>query len=368
MKKIKAKDPIGQHIIFAPGPTMTPDWVWNAITTSHLHHNMSSYRDLVVELNQRMSALFGVKEGTMVFLSGSGSDMMERSLAGFVGTATRVSVINTGYFADRWHTMAKKYSHAVTELLYERGTTYSLEELKKSFLSSPPDVVLMQATDTGTGIRNDPRPVAQLLRRVAPNSLFIVDAVLEAGISPIKMDHDGIDILVGSTQKAFMLPPGLGFIIMKRRALNKLTLSQKSFVLDLADEVSFAQRAAMRYTPPVSHLAGLRAVLRHIEKKGEAQWYQECHDRAMKERAFFGTQGFTLFTKDAASNGLSVLTMPEGKNAIALAANLEKNHHLFIAAGLGKETDSVIRIAHFAGIQEKDWSKLHGAMKKIFRS
>lgn len=366
MKKIKTVALSERNIIFAPGPTMTPDWVWKAMQSCTLHHRMESYRDLVRELNTRMSALFGVKDGVILFLSGSGSDMMERSLSVFARPSTKVLLINSGYFADRWYMMANRYSRHVRQLMCPWGSTFTPAEIKKECADHAPDLVLMQATDTSTGVYNNPRTASRAVRASTPDALFAVDAVLEGGISPIKMDRDGIDILTGSTQKAFMLPPGLGFVILGRYALKKLRPCNTSWVLDVADEISFAKQTDSRYTPPISHMTGLRAVLQHIENVGENEWYRQYAERAARERAFFSSLGFTNFAKSP-SNGLSVFLMPQEKGAIELCNRLERDHRIIIAPGLGKDADRIIRMAHFAGIREKDWQRLHTVIKKILR-
>lgn len=364
MKKIKTVALSERNIIFAPGPTMTPDWVWKAMQSCTLHHRMESYRNLVRDLNARMSAFFGVKNGVILFLSGSGSDMMERSLSGFAKPATHVLLINSGYFADRWYMMANKYSHHVRQLVCPWGSSFIPAEIKKECADHTPDLVLMQATDTSTGVYNNPRTASRAVRASTPDALFAVDAVLEGGISPIKMDRDGIDILIGSTQKAFTLPPGLGFVILGRHALKKLRTCNTSWILDVADEISFAKRTDSRYTPPISHMAGLRAVLQHIENLDEDAWHHQYVERAATERAFFSSLGFTNFAKSP-SNGLSVFLMPQEKGAVEFCNRLERDHRIIIAPGLGKDTDRVIRIAHFSGIREKDWQQFHAIIKKI---
>ena len=368
MEKIKTKKryQYQSDVLLAPGPTMTPDWVWNAMRSSPIHHRTKAYRALAQELAERMRILFDAKESIVLFLSGAGTDMMERAVASITEAKTRISIINTGFFSDRWNTIAHRYSRHVSPCIAPWGQTYSLPDVKKNFSSHMPDLVLMQATETSTGVKNDPLPVSRALRAVSPHALFAVDAVLEAGVSPLNMDKNGIDIIFGASQKALMLPPGLGFIIFGKRALQKIKPSQTSFVFDVSDEILFAKNTSSRYTPPMSHMAGLRAVLRFImEDMGEETWYRGHTQRAQREREFFASLGFGMFPH-VASSGMSVLTMPERKGSVAFSDHMEETEHFVISPGLGKEADTVIRIAHFAGISERDWKRFHTITKKMF--
>ena len=49
--------------------------------------------------------------------------------------------------------------------------------------------------------------------------MLIVDGITSVGVFEQKMDEWGIDALVTGSQKALMLPPGLGMIALSQRAL-----------------------------------------------------------------------------------------------------------------------------------------------------
>ena len=50
------------------------------------------------------------------------------------------------------------------------------------------------------------------------DALFIVDAITGLGTMPVKIDEWGIDIVVGGSQKSFMIPPGLASLSVSVRA------------------------------------------------------------------------------------------------------------------------------------------------------
>ena len=68
----------------------------------------------------------------------------------------------------------------------------------------------MQATETSTGARHDVKAIASLLK--GTDTLLVVDAITGLGTTHFDVDNWGIDILIGGSQKAVMIPPGLAYL------------------------------------------------------------------------------------------------------------------------------------------------------------
>ena len=43
-------------------------------------------------------------------------------------------------------------------------------------------------------------------------AIFVVDAITGLGTMPLDIDGWGLDVVIGGSQKAFMIPPGLAFM------------------------------------------------------------------------------------------------------------------------------------------------------------
>ena len=84
------------------------------------------------------------------------------------------------------------------------------------------------------------------------------------------MDAWGIDCLVTGSQKALMLPPGLGFVGLGPRALKRLeeVKAQGCYNLDLRRWLKSWQKNDVPFTPPVSLIRGQRVALELIEAEG----------------------------------------------------------------------------------------------------
>ncbi|QQG45734.1 MAG: alanine--glyoxylate aminotransferase family protein [Candidatus Sungiibacteriota bacterium] len=358
-------------IRFTPGPTETPNWVYRAMQDHSMHHFSKEYQKCAEEVREKLRKLFGAPNAEVLFFSAAGSNMMEAVLTNFLERINDVvGVINTGSFADRWRTMATQHNAEIFEYKKLWGLTYSYSDLELllDVLAARPKLLLAQAADTSTGIRNDLKILGRLARARSPATLFAVDAVLEGGISKIKMDEDDIDILIGASQKAFALPPGLAYILLNPRArkvLMEKPLGFPAWPFNFQQELKFLKECGRpRFTPPIDHVAGLNAVLDYILER-ESNWYLQHKLRAATLRRELVQLGFALFTADTPTNGLSVLSVPGDQNSQEIAAQVLREGYL-IAQGLGPIENSTIRIAHFEGTREYDEGLLT-AFRKILR-
>src|SRR5947209_15544538 len=103
---------------------------------------------------------------------------------------------------------AKPCSGNVGVLIISYSTTFSLDEIRARVA---PDVraVFVQATESSTGARHDVQGIAKLVRATGDETLLIVDAITGLGTTHLDIDDWGIDVIIGGSQKALMIPPGL---------------------------------------------------------------------------------------------------------------------------------------------------------------
>ena len=87
---------------------------------------------------------------------------------------------------------------------------------------------MIQASETSTTVLH---PVKEIAKLTQNGPLFLVDGVTAVGVVPLPLDEWGIDVLVTGSQKALMLPPGLGFIALSDRAWEKTKTGQTAALL-----------------------------------------------------------------------------------------------------------------------------------------
>src|SRR5882672_2229821 len=79
--------------------------------------------------------------------------------------------------------------------------------------------VFVQASESSTGAAHDVRAMGEAVKRT--EALFVVDAITGLGTMPLDIDGWGLDIVIGGSQKAFMVPPGLAFLSISAKAWGK---------------------------------------------------------------------------------------------------------------------------------------------------
>ena len=76
--------------------------------------------------------------------------------------------------------------------------------------------VFVQASETSTGAQHDVKAMGGIVKKT--DALFVVDAITGIGTMPLDIDGWGLDVLIGGSQKAFMIPPGLAFVSVSAKA------------------------------------------------------------------------------------------------------------------------------------------------------
>ena len=141
------------------------------------------------------------------------------------------------------------------------GQTFSLDQVKAA-LRIETRVVFMQATETSTGVRHCVPAVAKLLKDHGSEALLVVDAITGLGTTHLDMDAWGVDVLIGGSQKAVMIPPGLSYLAIGPRAWERMEPAYNPrYYFDLRKERKNARAGESAYTPAVALIAALGAAL-----------------------------------------------------------------------------------------------------------
>ncbi len=74
--------------------------------------------------------------------------------------------------------------------------------------------------DTSTGVLSQIKDLSDLIRRVSPDTLLVVDGVCSVGGEEIHFDDMSIDVCLTASQKAIGCPPGLSILMVSEKAMN----------------------------------------------------------------------------------------------------------------------------------------------------
>jgi len=265
--------------LFTPGPTPLLPAAQFAMAAADVHHRTPEFRALYSKVLEQMKAFIGTSND-VILLTCSGTGAMEASISNLTSPDEEVLVLSAGKFGERWTAIAKAFKCNVTTISKPYGQTFTLDEIKAQ-LKPTTRVLYMQATETSTGARHDVQGVAKLLAGM--DTLLVVDGITGLGTTALDVDDWGIDVLIGGSQKALMIPPGLAYLSVSDRAWKRMESSrQPKYYFDLPKErkaaakgeASFcrADRRARR-SPRPSCCAGWRRFV-----QGARLADRECRD------------------------------------------------------------------------------------------
>lgn len=89
----------------------------------------------------------------------------------------------------------------MTQLKAPVGGRPSLDEIEAALNKDKFKVITFTHVDTSTGVLADAKAIGELVKRVSPETLVILDGVCSVASEEIQFDAWGIDVVVGASQK-----------------------------------------------------------------------------------------------------------------------------------------------------------------------
>src|SRR5260370_10778098 len=303
---------------------------------------------------------------------------MEASVSTLPPPGDRVLVPTAGKFGERWASLVKSFGcHAdVVEVPY--GQTFTLDQIKAA-LKPEIRAVFVQATETSTGVRHDVEAIANLLKQQNSEALLIVDGITGLGTTALDMDAWGIDALIGGSQKAVMMPPGLSYLAISPRAWDRMESARNPrYYFDLRKERKNAAKGESAYTPPVALIAALGAALDYIAgqatttenpkgnlAEGRAKLVDNAETCAAMTRAAATALGFKLFApKGAEAAPATAILAPEVTDSGTLVKGLKSQFAAIVTDGQGEMKGQLFRIAHLVFFDYMDTIAIIGALEQ----
>jgi aspartate aminotransferase-like enzyme len=333
-----------KQYLLAPGPTPIPNEVALAMAETMIHHRTPQFAKIFSEVREGLKEVFGTKNDVLI-LASSGTGAMEAAVSNLFSPGEKVLVVNGGKFGERWLEISKAFGLVPVDLKVEWGKPVKLEAIEQSLKAHPDtQAILVQASETSTTTWH---PVQEIAKLTKNGPLLIVDGVTAVGVKRVAMDEWGVDAFVTGSQKAMMLPPGLGFIALSERAWARTAQAKlPKFYFNLNLERKNQQKGSAAFTPAVSLIFGLRAALELMRKEGLDRVYAR-HDRMGRAtRAAATALGLKLLAPESPSPAATGIWMPDGVNADKLLDYFRDRMQITFAEGQDQLRGKVIRIAH----------------------
>ena len=355
--------------LYTPGPTPLLPAAQFAMAAADIHHRTPEFRALFQKVLAQLKVFVGTRNDVLL-LSSSGTGAMEASVSNLTSPGDRVLVLTAGKFGERWVDLAKAFGCEVDVLKVPYGETVDLAEVRKA-IKPEHRAVYLQSTETSTAVRHDVEAIAKLVK--ATEALLVVDGITGLGTTHFDVDGWGIDILIGGSQKAVMIPPGLAYLSVSDKAWAAMEKAKSPrYYFDLRKERKNAAKGESAYTPAVALIAGLGAALDYIAgqaggdlEKGRIALIDNAQVNAAATRAGLVELGFTLFAPTAPAAAATAVAVPEGMNSGDVVKALKAKFALVTANGQGEMQGKIFRVAHLGFFDYLDTIAFLGAMEHI---
>jgi aspartate aminotransferase-like enzyme len=333
-----------------------------------MHHRTAEFREIFSRTLADLKTFVGTNNDVLI-LASSGTGAMEAAISNLTSPGEKVVILSAGKFGERWRDLAKAFNLNVEFVSRPYGQTFDLREVKSKLDGAR--VLYMQATETSTGARHDVEAVAALLK--GTDTLLVVDGITGLGTTHLEVDNWGIDILIGGSQKAVMIPPGLAYLSVSERAWQRMeTAKQPRFYFDLRKERKSQTKGESAFTPAVALICGLAAALDFIRKAGNGNLadgrdslIHNAETSAAMVRAGVQALGLGLFAPTCPAAAVTAVLAPKGVDSSAIVKEFRERFAMVLANGQGEMKGQLFRIAHLGYYDYLDAIGVIGALEHV---
>ncbi len=355
--------------LFTPGPTPLLPAAQFAMAAADLHHRTPEFRALYARVLKQLQAFIGTRNDVLV-LASSGTGAMEAAVSNLTSPHQHVVVLSAGKFGERWISLAQAFGCEVETVTAPYGESFELDMLR-NHIKPGVRTVFVQATESSTGVRHCIPAIAQLARQC--NALLVVDAITGFGTTQFDVDGDGVDVILGGSQKALMIPPGLAYLAVSERAWQSMENSrQPRYYFDLRKERKNASKGESSYTPAVALIAALGAALDHIAAQaggdvaaGRRLLVANAELCAAMTRAAVAALGLELFAPVAPAAALTAVKAPPSMTSTDVVQQCKAQFGAVLADGQGDMKGQLFRIAHIGYFDPLDTLAVIGALEQV---
>ncbi|RKY40001.1 MAG: aminotransferase [Candidatus Omnitrophota bacterium] len=342
---------IKKRYLLTPGPTPIPPEVNLLMAEPILHHRSPQFQEILRKVLEGIKRVLKTKNDVLIFAS-SGTGAMEAVVANLVSPQEKVIVIRGGKFGERWAEICATYGAKVIPIDVPWGKAVEAEEVERS-LDTTDSVKAVFATlcETSTGTVTDIRRLAETTRK--KEVLLVVDAISGLCADNLETDNWGVDVVVAGSQKGLMLPPGLAFVSMSKKAWALSKHTSSSYYFDFKKYQHLLSKPDTPFTPPISLIIGLERALSLIEEEGLENVLSRHRYLANAVREGIKAMGLELFST-CPSNALTAVISPSGISSTELIRIMRDKFGIWIANGQGKMKGKIFRIAHLGYMDRFD--------------
>ena len=329
--------------LMTPGPVEVPRRVLEASARPVISHRCGEFRGLLRRVVEGLEEVFGVADGFVAVMAGSGTTAVDAMLWSFVGPGDRVLLVSHGLFGERIR-LSLEARGAVVDVVGPEvpGGVVDPDDVAARLEGGGFSAVVLVHNETSMGVRYP------WISRVAEKAheegcLVLVDVVSSLAGDWFSLEGMGVDAAAGCSHKAIAAPPGAGFVAVSGDAVRRLrddaplSISLKRYV------EKYVAAGETPFTPPVTILYAVEAALERILGEYTLEGYIDLHRRRAERLYARMPPGFqkVALTGETASRTVPAFWTPVKASRVVEKA-LERG--IRIATGVGRYREAMVRI------------------------
>ena len=348
----------GKHFLQIPGPTNVPDSVLRSISNPTIDHRGPEFSEMTLEILEGIKKIVKGKECIPIIFPSSGTGAWEAALVNILSEGDKVLMYDTGHFSSLWKNMAEKLGFDVVYIQSDWRTgvdTNKIIETLEQDKDQKIKAVCMVHNETSTGVTSKIPSTIKNIKSLNHPAIIMVDTISSLGSIDYYHDEWMVDVTVAGSQKGLMLPPGIAFNFVSKKAIEISTKNNyRRSYWDWGEMVKTNLSGFFPYTPSTNILFGLKEALRLIENEGLDNIFQRHERHANATREAVKSWGIELLpiNEDEHSNSLTSLLFEENINADNLRKIILEKFNTSLGTGLGRWSGRIIRIGHLGDFNE----------------
>ena len=336
---------IKKQRLLTPGPTPLYPPALHAMMASDIHHRTEDFRKAYRSCLADLREVMGTANDILMFAA-SGTGAMDGTVSNLFSKGDKVIVCSAGKFGERWAEIAKAYGLIANVITVPYGQVVTPEQVADALAAGPETKgVFVQASETSTGAAHDVKAMAAAVAKT--DAIMVVDAITGLGTMPLDIDGWGLDVVIGGSQKAFMIPPGLAFLSISAKAWKFAeTAALPHYYFNFKKEKKSGDAGESSWTPSTALILALAEALKYVKQVGMAHLIENAQMLAKATRAAVERLGLELFAPGSPGSSVTAVKAPAGMDSGVIVKEFRSRFGSIIANGQGTMKGQIFRVAH----------------------
>ncbi len=339
-----------------PGPTPVPEKVLEALGRHPIGHRSKDFQDLV-EITTKNLKWLHQTENDVLTITGSGTAAMEAGITSTLSKGDKVICGENGKFGQRWVKVAQEFGLDVIKIDSEWGTPLDPEDFKKLLEKDDKKeikAVILTHSETSTGVINDLKTISSHIRN-HKEALSIIDCVTSIGACNVPVDEWELDIVASGSQKGYMIPPGLSFVSMSKKAWKATEISNlPKFYLNLKSYKKSLSSNSNPYTPAVNLIFALDESLKMMKDEGLERIFKRHNRHKLAVSKAAQRMNLKLFGDENHLSPSVTAIQTEDLDAEKFRKTIKDKYDILLAGGQDHLKGKIFRVGHLGYINDRD--------------